>query len=181
MEMRVKTALYAYPQLDRIGREYEEHIKNRAILSYGSKMATEKLTEYIAEEIVRRRSVERLKEELSRIVDGLTEEEKWLLDARYFGKVDRLKRLFAAQKVGLCKVTIKPWCERTYYRKQARLLKKIVSLLKARGIDEALFDNEYLDIEYLALIYQYLMSGKEIGCSKKESAFLAFLSRVRED
>ncbi len=179
MEMRVVTALYAYPQLDRIGRDYEEHIKNKALLSYGSKMATEKLTEYIAEEIVRRQNVWRLKAVLDKIIFSLTEEEKILLDVRYFGKVERVRRLFAAWKAGLCSLPFKPWSERTYYRKQARLLKRIVSQVKQAGVDEKRFDEECLSIEYIAMLYQYLALGKEVTTSQKERQLLCFLKEIK--
>lgn len=179
MEMRIKTALYAYPQLGRIGRDYEEHIKNKALLSYGSRMSTEKLTEYLAEEIVRRQNADRLKNLLERVLLKLSEEEKTLLDVRYFGKADRVRRLFAAWRAGLCKLPFKPWSERNYYRKQARLLKKITGLLKVEGLDEKTFDEGCLDIEYVALLYQYLALGKEIAIEKKERQLLDFLSELK--
>ena len=179
MEIRVVAALYAYPQLDRVGRDYEEHIKNKALLSYGSKIATERLTEYLAEEIVRRQNVLRLKAVLDKIVFSLSEEEKTLLDVRYFGKVDKVKRVFAAWRAGLCSLSFKPWSERTYYRKQARLLKKIMAQIKQAGIDEKTFDEDYLPVEYIAMLYQYLALGKEVTSSKKESMLLAFLKEIR--
>lgn len=178
MEMRIKTALYAYPQLERLGRDYEEHIKNKAMLSYGSRWATEKLTEYIATEIVRKQNVYRLKEELDKILSRLNEEERLLLEARYFGKMDRVRRLFAAQEAGLTKTVVKPWCERTYYRKQAKVLKKIVGLFKAGGMDESNFDETYLDVEYLGLLFQYVAAGKEVGICKKERQLLEFLKTL---
>ena len=179
MEMRAQAALYAYPQLDRVGRDYEEHIKNKALLSYGSKMSTERLTEYLAEEVVRRQNALYLKELLDKIVSGLSEEEKTLLDVRYFGKVDRVRRMFAAAQAGLCKLPFKPWSERTYYRKQARLLKKIMSQLKQAGADEKAFDEWYLNIEYIGMLYQYLARGKEVAVGKKESQLLAFLKEMK--
>ena len=180
MELRVKTALYAYPQLDRIVGDYEEHVKNKAYLSYGSKMPTERLAEYLALEIVRRQSTDKLKHGIEKVLVTLGEEEKMLLDARYFGKIDKVRRLFAAQKAGLCKLPFKPWCERTYYRKQAKLLKKIASALKTTGVlTEKNFDEEYLEIDYVAMLYQYLLAGKEISGSKKERQLLCFLSEIK--
>lgn len=179
MEMLAQAALYAYPQLDRIGRDYEEHIKNKALLSYGSKMSTEKLTEYLAEEIVRRQNALHLKGIMDKILCALSEEEKTLLEVRYFGKVDRVRRLFAAAKAGLCNLPFKVWSERNYYRKQARLLKKIVAQFKQAGADEKAFQEGYLAIEYIGMIYQYLALGKEVAIGKKESQFLAFLKEIR--
>ena len=179
MELRVKTALYAYPQLDRIVCDYQEHIKNRAYLSYGSKVATERLAEELALEIVRRESAQALKGRIEKVVASLSEEEKMLLDARYFGKIDRIRRLFAAQKAGLCKLPCKPWSERTYYRKQSKLLKKITGALHASGLTEQVFDEEYLEIDYVAMLYQYLVAGKEVSGSKKEGQLLTFLSEIK--
>ena len=179
MELRVKTVLYAYPQLDRISRDYEEHVKNKAMLSYGSKMTTERLAEYLAAEIVRRQSVDKLKGSVERVLLTLTEEEKALLDTRYFGKIDKVRRAFAAQRAGLCNLPYKPWSERTYYRKQARLLKKLMGLLHAEGLEEKVFDEEYMEIDYIALLYQYLLAGKEVSGSKKERQLLCFLSEIK--
>ena len=179
MEMRVKAALYAYPQLDRVGRDYEEHIKNKALLSYGSRIATEKLTEYLAEEILRRQTVDVLKAQLDKVLSTLSVEEKALLDIRYFGKADRIRRVFASWKAGLCEIPFKPWSERTYYRLQNKLLKKIVAALRREGLDEKKFDEECLDVEYIALLYQYLVLGKEVAVEKKERQLLCFLSEIK--
>ena len=179
MKNYAKLILYAYPLLKTVEKDYEEHIGNKALLSYGSKMATEKLTEYLAEEIVRRQNVLRLKAVLDKIIFALSEEEKTLLDVRYFGKVERVRRQFAAWKAGLCTLAFKPWSERTYYRKQTRLLKKITSQVKQAGIDEKCFDEEYLPIEYIAMLYQYLALGKEVTTSQKERQLLCFLKEIK--
>ncbi|MBQ8428238.1 MAG: hypothetical protein IJX18_03185 [Clostridia bacterium] len=180
MELRVKTALYAYPKLDRIVSDYEEHVKNKAYLSYGSRMTTEKLAEYLALEIVRKQSADKLKKGIEETLRSLDEEEKMLLEARYFGKIDKVRRLFAAQKAGLCRLPFKPWCERTYYRKQAKLLKKITGILKGTGVlTEKRFDEEYMEIDHVAMLYQYLLAGKEVNGSKKERQLLCFLSKIK--
>ena len=178
MEMRVISALYAYPQLDRIGKDLEEHIKNKALLSYGSRVATEKLAESLALEIVKRQGVERLKAMIDKAIGVLSEEERTLLDIRYFGKADRVRRQIAAAKAGLCKLPFKPWKERTYYRKQAKLLKRMIALLRGQGLDERSFDDEYMEIDYVAMLYQYLALGKTVAADKKERQLLLFMSET---
>ena len=52
MENYTKVVLYAYPLLRTVGEDYAEHIRNKALLSYDSAMTTERLAEYLAEEIL---------------------------------------------------------------------------------------------------------------------------------
>ena len=47
------------------------------------------------------------------------------------------------------------------------------------GLDEKTFDEGCLDIEYVALLYQYLALGKEIAIEKKERQLLDFLSELK--
>lgn len=61
LENYLKAALYVYPRLERIERDWEEHIKNKAFMSYDYRVTTEKLSVYLAEEILRKEKIEKLK------------------------------------------------------------------------------------------------------------------------
>ena len=179
----VKAVLYAYPQMESIGRSYGEHIANRAILSHNGRVATEKLMVYLAEEIEEKRKVEGLKGILDKLLASLSTEEKLLLDIRYFGKMEQSKRIFASIKAGLAQgeyAKIPLWSERTYFRRQTALLKKIALRLKTQGVDKDAFLKEYIGLDGIGHIYRYL----ELGCDdesvlKKERAFLDFLAEIR--
>ena len=55
LENYVKVVLYAYPILKNVGQDYQQHIQNKALLSYKSEALAERLVEYIAEEIINKR------------------------------------------------------------------------------------------------------------------------------
>lgn len=179
----VKATLYAYPQLERIGKGYGEHIANRAILSHDGRMATEKLMVYLAQEIEEKRKIERLKMVLDSILAGLSTEEKLLLDVRYFGKIEAVKRIFAAVKAGIAGeqyAKIPLWSERTYFRRQTALLKKIALRLKWQGIDKEEFLKEYAGLDGVGHVYRYLeLRCEEESVLKKEREFLSFLEEIR--
>ena len=178
----VKAMLYAYPHLSRIGEGYGDHIKNKAVLSHDGRVSTERLMEYLAGEILQKQKAEELKTILDKILSSLSDEEKLLLDARYFGKIDGVRRIFAAVKAGLAdeKYRATPlWSERTYFRKQNALLKKIALRLKAQGVGEKEFLNDFAAVDGVSHIYRYLELGKDAAVSKKEKDFLSFLDRIR--
>ena len=86
MENYVKVVLYAYPFLQNVGRDYEEHIQNKAILSYRSNKTAEEVALYLAEEIIRQRELVALKNLIDGVLDKLSTVEKLLEQIRYFGK-----------------------------------------------------------------------------------------------
>jgi hypothetical protein len=162
MENCVKAVLYTYPKLRIIQKDYEEHIQNRAILSYRYKGSVESLTEYLAQEVIRRHRLADLKNNLDKIFQNLTDEEKLLLQLRYFGKIRRAKN---GEKENFSEVTkaLKQefveslkWSERSYYRKQNRLLKKLVAEFNRVGLNKESFENEWLDYEFLRAVYRFL-------------------------
>ena len=179
----VKATLYAYPQMERIGKSYGEHIANRAILSHDGRVATEKLMVYLVGEIEEKRRIERLKGILEKILSGLSTEEKLLLDIRYFGKMEQSKRIFASINAGLAEgeyAKIPFWSERTYFRRQTALLKKLALRLKTQGIDKEEFLKEYAGLDGLGHIYRYLeLRCEEASVLKREKEFLAFLEKIR--
>ena len=179
----VKATLYAYPQMESIGKSYGEYIANRAICSHNGRVATEKLMVYLVGEIEEKRKIERLKLILDKTLSGLSTEEKLLLDIRYFGKMEQSKRIFASIKAGLAEgeyAKIPLWSERTYFRRQTALLKKIALRLKTQGIDKEEFLKEYAGLDGLGHIYRYLeLRCEEASVLKKEKAFLAFLNEIR--
>ena len=172
----VRTVLYAFPQLQGIEEGYREHISNQAILSHDGRCATEKLMVYLMGEIERKAKIAQLKKLVGDAVAGLTLEEKLLLDVRYFGKSEQVKRIFASVKAGIAQgeyAKLKPWTERTYFRRQDKLLKKIAQRLQALGLTKEVFLKEYADIEGVSGIYRYLeLQGEEGAVHRKEKDFL---------
>ena len=162
MENIVKAVLYTYTKLNTIEKDYEEHIQNRAILSHRYKGSVEALTEYLAGEVIRRHRLAELKSLLDKIIARLSDEEKLLLQLRYFGKIRRAK---SGEKESFVEVTraLKDelvekfkWSERSYYRKQNRLLKKLVAEFNRVGLTKESFENEWLQYEFLYAVYRFI-------------------------
>ena len=167
MENCVKAILYTYPKLHIIEKDYEEHIQNRAILSYRYKGSVESLTEYLAQEVIRRHRLAELKKTLDKLFQKLSEEERLLLQLRYFGKIRRAKN---GEKESFSEVTKSlkqefveelKWSERSYYRKQNRLLKKLVAEFNRIGLNKESFENEWLDYEFVRAVYRFLERKKK--------------------
>lgn len=92
----------------------------------------EREAEYLAEEILRKGAIENLKEKVDGILKKLSGEERFLLEMRYFG---RRKQVSA--------VGLRPRSERSYYRRQEKLLGKMAALFAAAGLTEEAFFREY--------------------------------------
>ena len=182
MENCVKAILYCYPMLERISEGYLQHIKNKATMSHDGRTPTVALAEYLAREICEKEKVQVLKALMDKVLARLTLEERLLLELRYFGKIDRVRRLFAAKKAGLADDYMRDvpiWSERTYFRKQKAALKKVEKRLEANGLDKDVFLKEYAELDGIAPVYQYVSLGKDVGIEKKERAFLDFLNEIR--
>ncbi len=156
-----KAVLYAYPALKTVGKDYAEHIANKALLSYNSNLTTEALAEYLATEILRKERLLWLKTTVEQVYDALSEEERELVAVRYFGK----KR--SAEKYS---------SESVYFRKQNRVGEKVAAMLLRAGIDEAAYRDYFAELETFRRIERFLKKreeGKRVGkiqLSKESSA-----------
>ena len=183
MENYVRAALYVYPRMAGLIDGYRQHIENKAVLSHDGKTPAWRLAEYIAGEILDKEKLVDLKKVLDGAIGALSAEEKLLLDVRYFGKMDRVRRAFAAKRAGVGESfmdKIPYWSERGYYRKQDRLLRKLRSALAGAGITKEVFLKDYLHLDGIAPVYQYLELGKDVGMMTREREFLRFLGEVKE-
>ena len=169
MDTYVKAVLYVYPRLEKIEKDYEEHIKNKAFLSYDYRSATEVLTEYIAGEIIRKNLIGDLKGRVERALEKLSTEEKFLLELRYFGRKKAL-----AEYCEKC-VRKSMGSERNYYRRQNRTLGKISALLKLGGLTEEYFLREYACFGWLTSVCRYIDEGKADAASARDKSLFRFL------
>ncbi len=160
-------ALYAYPRLQTLIKEYRDHIYERAVHSYGGKTDAEEAVTYIAQQILNMQALEWLKGILDKIFSKLSSLELTMIGLRYFG----LKRKSVKQEIERDKIEFAS--ERSYFRAQEKLLKKIAALLQAAGLDEQYFDSEFLEIEELKPICKYVEKGGDKKMLKREKE-LAF-------
>ena len=182
MENCVKAILYCYPRLEGIEEGYLQHIRNRAMLSADGKEPAQKVAEHLAMALLEKAKVRELQRLAMAALDKLTTEEKMLLNVRYFGKLDRVKRAFAEKYAGIANECMRPipyWSERTYFRKQKKLLAKLTERFVALGLTKERFLEEFADLDGIGAIYTYIELGKDLGLEKKERAFLEFLDEIR--
>ncbi len=159
LENYAKVVLYAYPYLKTVREDYEEHIRNRALLSYRSRLSTESLMEYLAEEILCKEKLEWLKETLEGIFERLSEEERMLIEIRYFGRrrnIKKLKELYS--KGGNLKGC---WSERSYFRKQRKVSEKVDAMLRYAGLTKERYEEEYAKIDILEKVQRFVEAGKD--------------------
>ena len=144
MEEFVKEIFYAYPLLKTVDKDYQDHIKNQAVLSYRSGLATERLAEYLVEEIIQRQRFVWLKSKVEEVLNKLDELERTMVAVRYFGK----KRSGAC----LANVVMSKWGERKYFREQERLGNKLSVMLTGAGVSEALFVEWFASTELFCAV-----------------------------
>ena len=149
MKNYVKIILHAYPFLKTVDKDYEEHIRNRALLSYDGRWTAEQTAEYLAGEILNMRRLEWLKEKIESTLGKLTDVERALTDMRYFGKGRRLKSFLQKEKNPSNE---RAWTKRSYFRCQERLGEKLSSLLVLEGLTEEVYERELAPIDVIQKI-----------------------------
>ena len=135
LEKFVKAVLYAYPLLETVEKDYDEHIYNKAILSYKSARSAEVLAEYILGEIVEKKRLVWLKALVQRVLNGLSETERAFISAKYFRKQSAG---LENKKNGESEVS-----ESTYFRLQQRLGNKVGERFVASGLNKEVFDRDF--------------------------------------
>lgn len=163
----VKVLLYAYPQLPAFAEAIGVSVENRAALSFRSVKDTLSIAEELATELGRKVRLMNVCEKLDRILLRLTEEEAFLLEYKYFRRKRQLREKFSEWAFDCS--------ERSYYRKQTALLRKIAARLIACGETEERFLEEFSDCAPLMRLYRALKAGKErTFVAKREKSALSF-------
>lgn len=164
----VKAVLYIYPRLERLAKDYGEHIERRALCSYRREGA-EKEAEYLAGEVLKKRAAEGLKERVEGVIGKLGEEERFLLELRYFG---RRKTAGSGEEK-------KRWSERSYYRRQEKLLEKVEALFAASGMTEEWFFREFGGFGWMMAVCRKVGKGEACAAGASEKKWLAERKRAR--
>ena len=149
MENYAKAVLYAYPLLKTVEKDYEEHIYNKAMLSYRSEKRAEELAEYIVGEILEQRKLIWLKNLLKKALRDLSETEIAFLGVRYFGKGKKSKRTSSVAKEGQESLS-----ESKYFREQRRLGNKMGERLVALGLSKEVFEREFENMKLFQDIFK---------------------------
>ena len=171
MKGYVKAILYVYPFLKTVEKDYEEHILNKAILSYKGNMNADKLAEYIAGQIVEKRNLVWLKGCVDRVLKKLSDTEKILVQMRYFGRRRKMKR-GVSRPVQSAGGQVSIPCERKYFRLQNRLIKKLTELFAGEGITEETFAFTFEKMPLFHQAYVCIKREKDQQLSKTEKEWL---------
>ena len=103
-----KAILYVYPMMKKLAEATRIGARNKAILSYRSKLGTMRDVEAVADELLLANRLDELKEVVDSLLQRLSTEERFLLEYRYF----RRKKCLAEFGEELA------CSERNYFRKQ---------------------------------------------------------------
>lgn len=167
MRNYVKAIFYAYPFLNTMDKEYDEHLKNRAVLSYRTDFSAERIALYIASEIVEKQTLQWVKQTVESVLETLDCSERTFVQIRYFGKRRKIRRERLPGGVGALS-------ERSYFRKQSKLVDKLGAMLTQKGLDKQFFNQNLMPIELFAKAYQYVCKGRDLHVRKNEREWIAF-------
>lgn len=133
-----KAVMYAYPLLKSVEKDYDQYIQNKALLSYKCEAFTAAWT--IAKRIQEKRSLVWLRERVDKLLKVLSQSERALVEARYFGKKSAENGTE---------------CGRSYFRRQNRLAKKIACVLSELGVTQEVFDKAFAEMDIFQSIYRF--------------------------
>ena len=160
MNTYAKIILYTYPLLTTVEKDYEDHIKNRALLSYKNGRLAEEAVEEIAKEILEKRNLAWLKCLAEEVFVRLDDVEKLLVKIRYFGQARKIKYFLTLDLVGQGK---KESRERAYFRRQQKLAEKIAGIFTEKGLTKEVFERDFSKIPIFDKARRILCKG----CAKK--------------
>ncbi len=147
-----KVILYAYPHLRALAEASGAAAENQAYLSYRSRFGALETAERIAEEFAMRSRLLRLADAVDDMLRHCSREECFLLEYRYFR---RRKRLAAFGDF------VAPCSERTYFRRQEALLRRVAAMLAARGWTQAAYHAAFSVYEPFVRLLRALREGRE--------------------
>jgi hypothetical protein len=145
------------------------------MLSYDSAWDTQRLTEYLAEEILRKERLEWLRAVVEDTLDELDDLERDLVSIRYFGKKHRLREVIqCADKLEKDdeKGRGKRLSERAYFRRQQRLAEKLSGLFREKGITKEVYLNEFATLDIFQKIHRFVEEGKDKNICLVERRFM---------
>ena len=149
----VRALLYAYPRAEMLAEAVREGARVRAGLSYRSPRDTLSLMESIAADMEYAERLLFWKAQLERALSYCDERERFLLEYKYFRRTGGQGGGSGGQPFGCS--------ERSYFRKQNALLKKIALNLCCRGCSKETFYADFEGFSPLMRILSALESGME--------------------
>ncbi len=147
-----KVLLYAYPKLEKFAEASEAAVENKAMLSFLRRGSTVSLAEEMIEEIALSRILRTLKDEMDELLPCFSREELFLLEYKYFRRKARIEEFADARFQG---------SERSYFRRQNALLKKVNELFLRKGWTEEWFLEQFSDYAPFMRALKAVKAGKD--------------------
>ena len=155
MENYVREILYGYPLLKTVGEDYEIHIRNKALLSHGVHVDGLRLAEYLAGEILTMDKLEGLKSVVKGALDKLSDEERILIEGRYFGNRKKLRDFLKRRTLeGQA-----PWSHRKFTRRQNAAERKVSVLLFCAGITQEKYLRDFASMDIFVKVRERMEHG----------------------
>lgn len=145
--------LLAYPRVGRIAEHLGQLIEAKAAASYRGRERTEECVEQILRYLRAKDCLLACGAAVDEVLEGLTREERFLLEYKYFRRQEKLAAEFGG--FGL------PCSERQYYRMQRRLERKAGELFMRAGYTEAWFLRLFADLPYMMRLLDSVRQGKK--------------------
>lgn len=149
----VKAVLYAYPKLGAVADAIAQGAENRALLSYRSSLGSLDLMESIAGDFLLAEELRSLHSFLTRALSRLSEEERFMLEYKYFRRKSVLSSEFSKTRLSCSR--------RAYFRRQNILLEKLVLFFSAVGFTERNFLSRFSSCDFLMRLYRAAERGEE--------------------
>lgn len=131
-----KIILYSYPCCDSLTEQIDELVEKRALSSMRDFSPCEEQCFKILELTDQKRRIIKLKSVIKKLLGKFCQSDLILLDYRYF------KKMPAACYEGV------DFFGRKYFRRQDALITRFCNLLEKAGLTDAVFEEEYLSIEF---------------------------------
>ena len=154
-----KLILYSYPHLEAIAEAMEQAARNKALLSVRSSEDTLSLLERISEDALTAQELRALRAETEKILLALNEEELYLLEYKYFRRRRVLRDRFADYELTLS--------ERSYFRRQNELLRKISFHLRTCGVTKENFFARFGHFSPFMRVYRALERGLDVKLAER--------------
>ena len=143
--------LYVYPKMARIEEHIGQLVEAKARASYAGKESAEACAEKMINYLCAKDCIAFARTALEEILSGLSREERYLLEYKYF----RRRKVLEGEFAGLCC----PFAERTYYRRQNALAHKLNGQFMRRGMSEAWFLRTFSDIPFMMNVLRQVRAG----------------------
>ncbi len=167
----VKVMLFLYTRTGRLIDCIGEIIKAKGMASFSAGQSTEACMEKMIEYAHFRNCLLVLREEMKKIMEKLTKEEKYLLEYKYFRRKRMLEGEFAGMKLD--------FSERTYFRRQIRLSAKLNGLFALHGLGEAWFEKNLRGVPYIAAALERMREGGKGEFSDKRAKTMLACQKTR--